>query len=440
MLRRIGTWVLALLMLAVTAQGATLCVNVPGVVALTDARGNELIPNGSVEDIFTVRADALYAAGSRGAYRLYDAEGQPLSDVEFGMIDDAGKALVFRQGTLYGAMDARGEVILPAQWTQLTADGAGGWLALEGDPFDEQADEIIHLSEDGTARPTGVYTASGLRPVSCGRMPFLGDEGRWGAVDGGGHVVIDPTWRYIGPFEGGCAKASGERGMGLIDIDGRALIAPVYDWLERGESLVAARRDIGLDIYPPRGGARQFHLAGSVGEVAVVGSGFVVADEGRSRLYGAKGQLLAEGEAGTLWVQGGRGHLIEVCGAWGERSQRLVSLNGKAESGRFQQLLPLCDGRYAWLSLNGVEYYSAELRRTQKSWDYANLRYGLADGSGRILLSARYREIRALGEEHLLLVGDDRVQLSDRNGAVLKTWFISETEAPSGEAAVAETP
>ena len=107
---------------------------------------------------------------------------------------------------------------------------------------------------------------------------------------------------------------------------------------------------------------------------------------------------------------------------------------GGAASGRFQQLLPLSGGRYAWLELKGVEYYSAELGRTQKSWDYSNARYGLTDGAGRVLLPARYREIRALGEDRLLLVSDFAVQLADRDGAVLKTWVTAEAAAPTDEA------
>ena len=435
MLRRVAMCTLALLAMAGAARAASLCVNAPGVATLTNERGEELIPNGSVETVFEVRRDALYAAGRRGAYRLYDADGNGLGDVEFSMIDDAGDALVFHSGTRYGAMDAAGNVLLPAVWTQLTGDGEGGWLATDGDPYDEQADEIIHLEMDGTARRTGVFSVGGLSPVSCGRMPYRNEDGLWGAVDAGGNRVIAETWRYIGPFTNGVARASGPEGVGLIDTDGRTVIAPVYDWLQTGDALVAARDGDGLDVYSPGGGELRFRLPGPIEEFALAEDCLWVDDGRQARLYDAGGTLLAEAAPGTVWSAGERGQLIASDGEWGEACQWLVDPDGTAASGRFQQILPVCAGRYAWLEMDGASYYSAELDRVQKSWDYENRRYGLMDDAGRILLPARYREIRAVGEDRLLLVRDGMTQLADRNGAVLKTWLTLAAEAPSDEAA-----
>jgi hypothetical protein len=57
------------------------------------------------------------------------------------------------------------------------------------------------------------------------------------------------------------------------------------------------------------------------------------------------------------------------------------------------------------------------------------------DSRGRILISARYREIRALSSDRLLLIGDDRVQVADRNGVVMKTWITAGVAESSREAA-----
>ena len=83
MFRRIALWMLLLVALAVKAGAATLCVNAPGVVALTDGRGAEIIENGRFESVFAVREGELYAAGRRGAYRLYNAQGKLMSAVVF---------------------------------------------------------------------------------------------------------------------------------------------------------------------------------------------------------------------------------------------------------------------------------------------------------------------------------------------------------------------
>ena len=109
--------------------------------------------------------------------------------------------------------------------------------------------------------------------------------------------------------------------------------------------------------------------------------------------------------------------------------------DGSKASGLFQQLLPLCAERYAFLEMQGEAYESDALGRPQIAWNYGDCRYGLMDSRGRILTSARYREIRALNGDRLLLIGDDRVQLADRNGVVMKTWIIPEGAESSREAA-----
>jgi len=429
---------IALLALMAIAPGAALassalCVNVPGVVALTDSRGSELLENGRFEDIFPVREDALYAAGSGGDYRLYDALGQPLGDITFSMIDDAGDALVYRVGTRYGALDPAGGELLPARWTQLTPDGAGGWLALEDDPFDEQPDELIHIDASGTAAATGVRVAGGLSPVVDGRMPFVDEDGRFGAVNALGAVAIGATWLYLGPFSDGLAKARGPEGLGLVDAGGRPVVPPVYAWLERSRAMVAAMRDGGLDVFGPHGGQRRFTLPGPIVEAAMVGEALAVNYGDRTCLYDAAGGQLARFDAGTVLAPGCGGQFVASGGAWGEACQWLVDPDGSPASGRFQQILPLGASRYAFLVMEGIEYYSAELGRVQSSWDYAGGCYGLLDDRGRVLLPAQYREIRALGDDRLLLVGEEEVLLTDRDGATIRVWATG-SAAPTAEA------
>jgi len=411
-----------------------LCINVPGVVALTDYAGNERIENGRFDELFTVREGSLYAAGERGAYRLYDAHGRAVGDTAFSMIDDEGDALVYRAGGLYGAMSASGELLLSPQWTQLTSDGAGGWLALDDDPLDEQPDELIHIDANGEQRRTGVMTASGLERVSGGRMPFLDADGRWGAVNGEGVVTIEPLWRYMGPFDRGVARVTGPNGVGMIDSGGKAVVAARYKWLETGPSMTAAWDGEGIDVYPPRGGPRRFRLPGAILEIAMVGSALSVTREDGVSLYDSVGALLFKGSAGTVYSQGSRGRFVASDGEWGEKCQWVLNSDGSTSSVRFQQLLPLLGDRYAFLEMDGIEYYSEELGRLQKSWDYSDRLYGLADGTGRILLPAEYREIQALSEDRILLIENGTVTLADRNGAAIRAWDTPETEEPIGEA------
>ena len=435
MRRRIATGLVLLFMLSCGAQAATLCVNAPGVVVLADDRGAEKTENGRFESAFVVREGALFAAGRKGAYSLFDAEGQPVGDAQFSMIDDNGQTLLFSSGHLYGAMSTEGEILLEPRWTQLTPDGMGGWLALTGDPLDEHADEIIHIDGAGAEKQTGVYCAGGLSRVFDGRMPFMDADGRYGALDAGGSVVVSPVWQYMGAYSNGLAKVVGPEGMGLIDISGRTVIAPTLLWLERSTAMIAAWDGTNLDIYGPRGGQRRARLSGKIQQIALAGDDLAVAYEGRTCLYDANGRLLTQEAGSVCYTAGTRGQLIASNGQWGEKCQWLVNPDGSKASGLFQQLLPLCAERYAFLEMPGEAYESQALGRSQTAWNYGECRYGLMDSRGRIMISARYREIRALSVDRLLLIGDERVQIADRNGVVMKTWIIPEGAESSREAA-----
>lgn len=434
MWKRWVAWAVALLLSCSAAAEGALCVNAPGLCAFVDAAGNDLLPGGDFDSAFPVREGALYAVGKKGAYRLSDGAGNALGDQVFSMVHDEGDRLIFRADGLCGAMDEAGNVRIEAAWTQLTVDGGSGYLALSGDPLDDRADELVHLDADGTAQPTGVMTMSGLQPVACDRMPVMGPDGLYGAVDGEGRLVVPFEWAYVGPFEDGLALAWGADGAGLIDTEGKTVIPTVYRWLQRGQSLIAACADDRLDVYAPQGGVRRFTLAGEGIEAALAGECLWVVREGRCTLYAPDGAMLAEGDADLRFTAGLRGQLIAADGAWGEACQWLVDPDGSAASGRFQQLLPLCADRYAYLEMEGVEYYSEELGGLQRSWNYDGARYGLLDGTGTPLTDAVYTDICAAGEDRLLLIGEGSVQLADLNGAVLRTWVTAEGEAPSGEA------
>ena len=118
MFRKILTSALALLVLLCGGAVASgpVCVSAPGIVALVDEQGAELIENGRFEQIFTVRQGALYAAGSAADCRLFSADGQAVSDERFAMICDAGDCLIFRRDDGYGVMTASGEVIVDPVW------------------------------------------------------------------------------------------------------------------------------------------------------------------------------------------------------------------------------------------------------------------------------------------------------------------------------------
>ena len=426
--------------LALPARAAELaCVVAPPVVALVDGTGEARIPNGVYDDLFAVRDDALYAGGAPGAYRLLDARGNALSDEACEMFFDAGDAIIFRRGGLYGAMDAAGGVVLEPVWTQLASNGEGGFLALDGDPLDERPDEIVVVEPGAEPIRTGVLTASGLRTPGDGRMPYMAADGRWGAVDAHGAVAIPPTWRYVGDFLGGLAVAQSEFGRGVIDTDGGEVIETKYAWLDRGARFIAARTEGGgVDVYAPDGGERLFSLADGGWQAWIAGDSLAVANADESRLYSADGALLATASAGASFEPGLDGQVIVADGAWGERCQRVVDAAGADVTGLYQRLLPLCAGRYAFMTMAGTAYYSRDLGGVQTSWNYDSIRWGLLDDAGGELLPAEYLEIRPLANGLLLLVGAEAVSVADADGNPLHTWPVAES-ASSGDEAAAGT-
>lgn len=418
----------AIMLLAILAtllgagRAEPLCLETGERAMLVDEAGETLLGGEGIEAVFAVREGALYAAGRKGDFCLYDAEGRLLSNAGFAMIADLGDCLIFRQGDRYGAMDGEGRVLLGAEWTQLVSDGTGGWLALDTDPLDGTADAILRVGGDGAAEPTGATTAMGLSPLRFDRMPVMTADGRYGAIDGRGQIAVEAAWRYIGPFEGGLAKAADDTGLGLIDVDGVAVIPTLYDWLERGDGLIAAGDAGGIDVYTPDGLRLMFSVEGENLEGVVVGDCLAVRDGGVTRLYDRLGNVIRETENAVSYAAGVDGQLIVSDGAWGEKCCWVMNPDGSAASGRFQRLLPLAAGRYAWMEMEGIEYYSAALNRVQTSWNYETVRYGLMDGEGNALLPAAYAQIRAVGSERLLLADGNWTHLADLDGNILKSW------------------
>ncbi len=416
-------WIVALILaIPGVARAEPLCVRLGDRARLVDEAGATLIGGEDIAEVFAVRPGALYAAGEKGAYRLYDARGARLTDDEFAMIDDAGDCLIYRQGALYGAMDAEGRILLSAQWTQLVSDGAGGWLALQGDPLDETADAILRVDAGGEATPTGATTVIGLSPLRHDRIPVMTPGGRYGAIDGRGNWVIPAEWRYIGPFEDGLARAADETGLGLIDADGVEVIPTIYDWLERGDGLITAADAGGVDVYTPDGLRVMYSVEGEHLDATVVGAFLAVRDGGTTTLRDRSGSVVFEADGAVTFEEGVDGQLIASDGPWGERCAWVMNPDGSAASGRYQRLLPLCEGLYAFMTMDGIDYYSADLGRVQTSWNYESVRYGLMDGAGNERLPAAYDAIEALGDGRLLLTDAAGACLADSGGSILASW------------------
>ncbi|MBR0368994.1 MAG: WG repeat-containing protein [Clostridia bacterium] len=429
---RIAAAVLALMLMAGAQAQSLYAVQAAGVAAVVDGDGVEIIRDEAADSAFAVVPDALFALGTVGGYGLYDAAGKRVNAERYDMLEAAEGAVLYRQNGLCGAMDDRGGALIPPEWAQLTCAGEGAFLALEGDIYDDLPDEMICVTPDGARLTTGSFTADGLHPFRDGRMPFMLSDGQYGYVDGQGRQVIPPQWRWAGPFSDGVAIVSDGRDMGLIDAQGEVVVSPRYAWMRRGEGFIVGLDDEGrVDVYSADGSGPRFTWSGVADAAEVCGAYIVVWSGDKALLLDAVGTCLREGPAGTLYTPGLDGQVIVSEGEWGEACQYVMNPDGSAASASYQYILPLCGGRYAFMTF---ERKASEYAWSQADWDYDNARWGLLSEDGRALLDAAYDEILPAGDDRLVLATGDAVIFTDLDGNALKTWTVTETAAPSSEA------
>jgi hypothetical protein len=207
------------------------------------------------------------------------------------------------------------------------------------------------------------------------------------------------------------------------------LLPAGYDWMARGDGFIAALSPTGrAEVYSADGKALLYAVEG-VERVSVVGRYISARMGDETRLYDRRGKCICVEAGNALFAQGLSDEVIVVNGAWGEACQRLIDSDGATLTQGFQGILPLSGDRYAFMTVTGVEYYSGDLERLEISWDYDSLRYGLMDHTGRELLPARYKEIRAVGEDRLVLIDDAVTTLTDLDGHPIRAWQAEDAAA-----------
>ena len=414
--------ILIALLFCATAHASEAYIAGPEASArLVDAQGKALIEGMDTGHIFEVKPE-LYAVGEPGRYALYNAQGERACDESFEMIWDAGDALIVRVNGLCGAMNDAGAWLIEPQWRELVSNHSGGYLALEADVPDEGFDEVLFLAPGEIPRHTGIGISGGLRPFAGEYMAYRAPDGLYGYIDQRGEAAIPPKWRYAGDFLNGLAPVSDGEGYGAMDASGDLIIPIKYKRLVRSAALLAGITQEGrLDVYSTKERTLVMSMEAVEG-VELMAEGVSIVTEDAALLYDSAGRCLYKSSKGALFSEGLSGQYIVCDGAWGEACQWLMNGDGSAASGRLQRLLPLCGGRYAYMTMSGVQYWSADLDAVQTSWDYESIRYGLMDASGRALTAPIYREIRPSGDDRLTMTDDENVCFSDLNGNILASW------------------
>lgn len=414
---------------AAYAEGRV-CISTQAAAALLSPDGSEVVAPGRYDDIYPVVDGERYALGVHTEngmrYALGDASGRLLSDPVFTMLCESGGEIVFAQETAFGAMSFEGEILVPAEYTQLVVAGDGKYLVMTEDPFDDDADEI-YLLEGEELQFTGIRSAEGLTAFADGRTPFQDPNSElFGYLAPDGTAVVKAQFETAGPFVNGVARASKDGKLGLIDPEGEWLVRPEYDFLEVGAKVCVALQGRERFVVFDRAGREMFRLEGAGFEVALVGDFPILMKNGRMLIYNADGKLLLETDRETTVFTGLDGQMILSDGDWGAACVSLADADGTIAERKDQHLVPLADGRYAFAVMDAAGYYSEELEEIRYSCDYESMRFGMMDAQGNEILPAEYLEIRALGWDRFLAIGEEKMIMTDAEGETL--WSYAKEE------------
>lgn len=429
MFKRLSAVLLAVLLLLSTAYAASIAVDFADTAALIDSEGTELIAPGAYSFIFALDADGtLFCGGSEvnGTYRyaLLDGSGNRLTEQAYDMFFLEDGVALFTQNGLYGAMTTSGNVLVEASYTQLVSNGAGGFLAITTDCFDDQPDGLYLIDDEGNQTATGVRTLGTLNWFSGGMMPLLSAENNlFGYVNASGQWAVSPQFAYAGPFIGERALASLSTGYGLIDLTGNWVLTPKYYSLTHEDEALAfaVERDGTAIGFDPESCAEIFRIEGEEGDYYAAYDGVVQAfGTDATRLYDYSGRLIHEGSAQASYARGLNGQYILTDGLWGSECCRLINADGTLSETAWQSLFPLftVDGKgyYGFMAFDVTAEYSEALGAEQYTWDTDSVRYGVVDESGATVLEARYEEMSAAQDGRLIVREGDVQGLIDVQG------------------------
>lgn len=398
------------------------CVSTDRGVFLVSEDGGAIDLTGAWSDLYCVRENELYAIGltdDKGTrYALSDANGRLLTEPAFEAFAAALDGVLFRVNGAYGWKDARGQTRVTADYTQLVCAGEDTFYALLTNPNDDEPDQIYLVNTNNESIATSVWTASPLSAPSDGRMVFCNPDTRlFGYLDLNGNIAIEARFTFAGDFSQGVAHVSEEGRHGLIDASGEWLVPAEYDYIAFGDGFILALRGESLCVvYAPDGKSERFRIEESGVEVAAVGDAIVIANADSLRIYDSEGNLRRTCAANSSVVAGARGQLILSEGDWGSKTARILDKSGLTIDRTDQHLIPLDDERYAFVEMNVALYNSDLLGGKRYSVNYDSLKMGMIDRTGREIIPAEYEEIRSVGENRYLLIGERELRICDGEG------------------------
>lgn len=420
-MRRIIAALLALFFIAPGASAEVCAFRLSGGAAAVDAGGNLLIPPGMYDSIYTLYEEdgafAGYAAGigvgSALRYAIISPAGERLTEFLYQSVEPAGGAFICGDGRGYRIVSSKG-VEGPESYAAAAYAGEGAFLTLSGNIYDEIADPLTLLAENGLRWQPGIYTLYGLGRFSQDLMPIC-DGGRvlFGYIGRDGAWKIPAQYEYAGDFAGGYAAVSTRAGYGLIDLSGAAAIEPAYDYLAREGNLVLTMKGEALALYEirPEGLSLLFEREISGASPRLSGTSVVLyADDGVQVLNSRGEPLFSAFPSASVSATGDL--FVVRDGSWAEASAFLADAHGVPLSTKFNSVRHLEGTGDSALFAYGV-----------MAGDSYDMAFGLMRGSGEIISEAVYDELARVGPGLFCAANAEGAKLIDQNGDLITKLY-----------------
>lgn len=227
-----------------------------GYVGLIDSSGRVLVPP-MYDKIFAFDSGGIANVTRNGKYGLIDINGNvvatPFSSFYIGPFTD-GYGPYKTSRNIYGIVDRKGKVVMPASYHALHYIQGGQFIAVKGNAYSlltPSTGKVVDVGTNATIRSEdhqyelirwGYYDSAPQLQYNERSAPFLmfvdglavtyqrkGDVFLFGCIDRTGEMVIPAVYEWIEPFRDSVAVVRFQSKWGAINREGDLVVPAEYD-------------------------------------------------------------------------------------------------------------------------------------------------------------------------------------------------------------------
>lgn len=443
---------------ALAEEGRAIVLPMSDGCVLIASDGQSLTARGAYEDICSISredvppedelflATPTYDEEASGLSLLMNSKGEALTDPVYDFMQHEGSVVRYYQDGLQGTMDLQLSPIVPCEYYILSANGEGGYLGLDSDPYDDKPDGVYYIDPSGVETATGARIISGLGNFSEGLCTATSAEsGRVGYLDAMGNWAIAPQLEYGGDFKNGRAEACLESGYGIIDATGNWLLTPKYTLVSTGfgdgNMILASENNRVVHLIDPRNyQVKKSFQSDEIYFGTYFDRNYVVLYTSDSvQLIDEDGNVLMEtakdGNFSVRFEMGDR--VIKRTGAWGELNTYLMDLSGEEIAGPYRELALLdSDGESTYFTFSDfdTQQQADSDQDFVETWEVPDSRRdGVIDQDGEVTIDVgEFSRLDYTGRGYLIAETQESIGLVDFNGQWL-AQFPKDTRAQSAE-------